>query len=188
MHAGTGEKAECHGVITIKTFSSRAVHSIATRIPRTRQRAAWAFLIAATLVFKSFVPLLAVASAQMQGKAVADICSIYGVRLAPAAGGHVHDGAAHAMGHAGHMAGMEMPASGGATSPHDPDDHVAHAQDHCALTGLAACAVFAATLWVLADWLAGDGGRAAFLDSAGPPRDASARWLILRLHAPPRLV
>lgn len=172
-------------MISTTPLPLRALHSIATRILRARQRSAWACLIAVTLVFKSFVPLLAAASAQMQGKSVAEVCSIYGVAL-PSTQAHVHGAAAHAM---HHMAGMEMPAvADQAPADHDPADHAAHAQDHCALTGLAACAVFAATtLWALADWVDAQGPLAVTFDGVKPPRDASARWLTLRLHAPPRL-
>ena len=175
--------------VTSTTFPSpRSLHCIATRLLRTRQRSAWACLITVTLVFKSFVPLLAAASAQMQGKSVAEICSVYGVALpsmqAHVQQAHVHDASAHAM---HHMAGMETAAAGGATpADHHPADHAVHAQDHCALTGLAACAVFPATsLWAVAEWSDADRARAVG-DAVEPLRDASASWLTSRLHAPPR--
>jgi hypothetical protein len=150
-------------------------------------RTGWAFVIAATLVFKSFVPLLAATSAKMQGKAVADVCAVYGVSLA-SADGHAHDAASHTLHHmAAHMHGMHTSAASEEAPVHDaPADHAAHAQDHCALTGLAACAIFAATLWGLADWLQVDERNPFAFAEVQDARDASARWLILRLHAPPR--
>lgn len=173
-------------MISTTLLSRRGLHGLAARLLRTRQRSAWACLIAVTLVFKSFVPLLAAASAQMQGKPVAEVCAVYGVAL-PSMQAHVHDASAHAM---HHMAGMEMAATGGGGPPfdHHPADHAAHAQDHCALTGLAACAVFlATTLWAVAEWTDDDRAPVAVDDAPEPLRDASARWLTLRLHAPPRL-
>ncbi len=156
----------------------------------------WAF--AAALVLKSGVPLLAAAAAGLQGKQVADVCAIYGVRLAPASD-HVGHTAAHAT---GHMAAMDMPAGSHAHTHHEhdragaaerradhehhePADPAAHAQDHCALTALAAGAVEASTAWTASDWRDRDGIRAFVPDVERRPQDASARWLILRLHAPP---
>jgi hypothetical protein len=152
-----------------------------TMQPRhVRRGAAWALLVAAALAFKAFVPLLAAVAAQMQGKEVADICSIYGVRLP---GAHAHaQGGAHV-----HTAGMAMPAiHDGDPSPGSaPGDHSSHAQDHCALTGLAACAVFALALWDFVDWDGRVPTWAVRADGVDPAPDPSARWLTLRLHAPP---
>lgn len=153
----------------------------------TTRRTGWAFVIVATLVFKSSVPLLAAASAEMQGKAVADVCAVYGVRLV-SANGHVHDAASHVMHHmAGHVHVVHTsPDAENGPQPDAPADHAAHAQDHCALSGLAAYAIFAATLWGPADWLDVDKREAFAVARVQGARDASARWLILRLHAPPR--
>ena len=164
---------------------SFALPAAGLRVARTRGRVGWALLIAVTLAFKSFVPLLAAASAEWQGKAVADICSVYGVRLAPASN-HVHHAASHGAAHAA-LAFTGTPA-GDPHSHHDPSDHLAHAKDHCALTGLAACALFAPTPWLSADWLQAGGLRGLVPEPAEPLHDASARWLSLRLHAPPFLV
>jgi hypothetical protein len=152
----------------------------------TGRRAGWAFVIAATLVFKSFLPLLATASAKMQGKAVADVCAVYGVRL-PVANGQAHVADPHSADHtAAHTHGMHTSPGAEEAPRHDaPADHAAHAQDHCALSGLAACAIFAATLWRLADWRHADERQAFAVAEVQGVRDASARWLILRLHAPP---
>ena len=160
----------------------RARRVVVTRLVGARQRSAWAVLIAATLVFKTFVPLLAAASAHLQGRSVAEICSIYGVAL-PAVTGHAHGAHSHASHHMAAMAGSG--ASGKAPADHDP---AAHTQDHCALSGLATCALFAASLWIPAPWLDTDAAMRVSLGIVEPPRDASARWLTLRLHAPPRQV
>jgi len=150
--------------------------------PSGGRRVAWALLIVAALAFKSFIPLLAAVAAHMQGKEVADICSIYGVRLA---GGHTHvHGGSHAM---AHTAGMAMSAThGDESSPEDaPADHASHGQDHCALTGLAVCAVLALALFTFADWDGREPTRVFLADAPELSRDASARWLTSRVHAPP---
>jgi hypothetical protein len=173
--------------------------------PRSRSRnahgrVAWAVLLAATLALKAFVPLLAAVSAQMQGKAVGDVCSVYGVRLAaaapalavPAPHHHGHDTshAGHA-GHAGHgdpvhadgaMAGPD--ATTPSTSHDGPPDHAEHARDHCALGALAVGAVLASAAWNVADW-AGGAALPDAIGDAAPAHDAIARWLTLRVHAPP---
>lgn len=138
----------------------------------------------ATLVFKSFVPLLAAASADLQGKAVADVCALYGVRM-PQPAESAHHGAAHAMGHMHGvaMAGMDVVPS---PSQHHPSEHAEHSRDHCALSGLAVGAAFALTLWGPVDWRAAPVPGRASADDTPPWRDASARWLTLRVHAPPR--
>ena len=171
-------------MITLNAFSRRSVCNVTIRLPQLGRGGAWAILIAATLIFKSFVPLLAAASAQMQGKDVADICSVYGVRLAPATG-HGHHGS-HPM---EHVAGMEMPAmeGGGPASDDGPANHSTHSQEHCALTGLAACAVFALTSWATAVWAGDQETPSASGDGFALQRDPSARWLTLRLHAPPSM-
>ncbi len=71
--------------------------------------AAWAFALA--LLLKAAIPMLASGSAHLQGKALVEVCTVYGVAtLAPDANGAGHE-----------------PASG-------------HASDHCALSGLTALA------------------------------------------------
>ena len=184
----------------------------AMRVPsRSRSRAArgrvvWALLLAATLGLKTFVPLLAAVSAQMQGKAVGDVCAVYGVRLAaaaparaaPASHHHGHDtghgGPAGHAGHAGHAGqGSDAGHSDGAiaaadatasTSHDEPSNHAEHAGDHCALSGLAVGAVLASAAWDVLDW-AGTAAPSPGPSGAAPARDASARWLTLRVHAPP---
>ena len=178
----------------------------ALRVPsRSRSRAArgrvvWALLLAATLGLKTFVPLLAAVSAQMQGKAVGDVCAVYGVRLAaaapapaaPASHHHGHDtGHARHAGHAGqgsdsgHSDGAIAATDATASTSHDePSNHAEHAGDHCALSGLAVGAVLASAAWDVLDW-AGTAAPSTGPSGAAPARDASARWLTLRVHAPP---
>lgn len=144
--------------------------------------ATWALLLVATLAFKSFVPLLAALSAGMQGKAVADVCAVYGVRLAPAVD---HAPVSHAMHHLHGAADAPMAASGSTAPDPLPADHAEHARDHCALTGLAMGAMLAQTLWEPVDWPAAAAIGLGVADVVSPARDASARWLTLRVHAPP---
>jgi hypothetical protein len=69
--------------------------------------AVWAFALA--LLLKAAVPLLAAGSARAQGKALAEVCTVYGV------------------------ATVALDGAGSAPAP----DHAApHAGDHCALSGL----------------------------------------------------
>lgn len=71
--------------------------------------AAWAFALA--LLLKAAMPMLASGSAHLQGKALVEVCTVYGVAtVAPDAGDAGHE-----------------PAAG-------------HASDHCALSGLTALA------------------------------------------------
>jgi hypothetical protein len=71
--------------------------------------AAWAFALA--LLLKAAMPMLASGSAHLQGKALVEVCTVYGVAtLDPDAGDAGHE-----------------PATG-------------HASDHCALSGLTALA------------------------------------------------
>jgi hypothetical protein len=76
------------------------------------------------LLLKAAVPLLASASAQLQGKPVGEVCTVYGLVLPSAAHAHHHH---HADGDG---------------APRDVPDHAlgAHGGDHCALTALAALA------------------------------------------------
>ena len=73
--------------------------------------ALWVF--AAALLLKAAMPLLASASAQMQGKTLVEVCTVYGVAMVPL-DGDSHDTA--------------------------PDHGSAHGNEHCALTALTALA------------------------------------------------
>jgi hypothetical protein len=143
----------------------------------------WAF--AAALVLKSAVPMLAAAAAGLQGKAVAEICDVYGVAtmvLAARAADAMTMAPAVMPHHHGHE---RMTASAQPRSDAPPPGHhaVGHASDHCALTGMVAIAT-------------GDAPAVAALPAPGapgqpvPPRaaaafDAVARWAALLEHGPP---
>jgi len=80
--------------------------------------ALWVF--AAALMLKAAMPWLASASAQLQGKTLVEVCTVYGVSLVPVDGEH-HD----------------APAAD-------------HANEHCALTALSTFAGFDSAPAVLA--------------------------------------
>lgn len=72
------------------------------------------WLFACALLLKAAVPVLASASAEAQGKAVAEVCTVYGVKTV---------------------------ALGGEPAPdHAPDHALPHAGDHCALSAAMALA------------------------------------------------
>ncbi|HET7791958.1 MAG TPA: DUF2946 family protein [Rhizobacter sp.] len=81
-----------------------------SRRPWSSQLALWAAVFA--LLLKAAVPLLASASAQAQGKALVEVCTVYGV------------------------ATVALDDDGP-----QPEHAVTHAGDHCALNALAALAV-----------------------------------------------
>lgn len=138
-----------------------------TRLPRPRTARAfkaWAWLLAAVLLAKVWMPLLATAAADAQGLPMAQVCSVYGVQTAPAA-----------------LLDTAPGADNGEPSPHGQDD----AGLHCPLASLIANALLErAPAAVLAHAPA----------QAHPPlpalrpaeaEDASRRWLARQLHSPP---
>jgi hypothetical protein len=119
--------------------------------------ALWAF--AAALLLRAAMPWLASASAEMQGKALVEVCTVYGVSLKPLG----HDGSSSA------------PAS---------DHDSAHDDEQCALSALTALGAF--TLPSLAPALGESHATAppaAYASSEAP--DASAAWVARRKHGPP---
>ncbi|MEP7299046.1 MAG: hypothetical protein ABI702_22910 [Burkholderiales bacterium] len=117
--------------------------------------ALWAF--AAALLLKAAMPWLASASAQMQGKALVEVCTVYGVSLVPL------DGPAH-----------ETPAG----------DHTAHGNEHCTLTALTALVTPVPALLQVAAEPAQR--RAASLAPPSPQApDACATWVARLKHGPP---
>lgn len=116
----------------------------------------WVFALA--MLLKAAVPLLAAQAAQWQGKALAEVCTVYGVATVAA------DGTDPTAGHEG---------------------GVAHAGEHCTLSG-----------WVV---LASAGAPSvavpvqavAAIDQAGATptwqRDACAAWAAQLQHGPPDL-
>lgn len=167
-----------------------------------RWRLAWTSLIVMVLLLNAATPMLAAAAAQWQGRAIAEICSVYGVDLVAERARNRADAGIHSMTmtmtpHPAHVAGA-------APSAHDwqndlPDDRAAppaghgqhdphHDAHHCALTGVAVGAMLVVALLIFMAWTGTrlPSRRVAWPDSLRP--DASARWLGLRLHAPPRAV
>lgn len=117
--------------------------------------ALWVF--AAALLLKSAMPFLATASAQWQGKALVEVCTVYGVSLVPLAGDPQQEPADHASG---------------------------HGADHCALTALAVLAPSGTALpsHIVAAAHGADVPR-GFTPSPLP--DASADWVVQLHHGPP---
>jgi len=123
---------------------------------RPSQRwALWVF--AAALLLKSAMPWLASASAQMQGKALIEVCSVYGVSLvAP-------------VGDAGEPA---------------PDHTTAHGSEHCALTALTALAPIEPAVFAPVPVLLHAASQPPAHPSSQAP-DACATWVARLKHGPP---
>ncbi|MGK2897868.1 MAG: hypothetical protein ACSLE9_04180 [Burkholderiaceae bacterium] len=123
--------------------------------------ALWVF--AAALLLKSAMPWLASASAQMQGKTLVEVCSVYGVSLVPLSG--QSDDATH------------LPA---------PDHASHHGTGHCALSAFAALAGTDRGVPVPLPLPVGDASpRHAHPSSQAP--DACATWVARLKHGPPIL-
>jgi len=119
--------------------------------------ALWVF--AAALLLKSAMPWLANASAQLQGKALVEVCTVYGVALVP---------------------------QGQGAAP-EPTDHPGdHAGADCALTALAALAQVDPPHPAP---LPAQPREAAptCAHPASQARDACARWVARLQHGPPTL-
>jgi hypothetical protein len=118
--------------------------------------ALWAFAMA--LLLKAAMPLLATASAELQGKTLVEVCTVYGVSLVPLEG-----------------QGQE-PA---------PAPMSQHGGDHCALTALAALAAPEPLLALEAPALHESPAPRAHPSSQAP--DACATWVARLKHGPPIL-
>lgn len=117
--------------------------------------ALWAF--AAALLLKTAMPFLAGASAQLQGKALVEVCTVYGVALV-------------------HQTGDD----------HEPPaDHAgARGGDHCALTALTVLAT--AEPPVLAPVRLASGSVAPLgVHPSLSAHDAAASWIARLKHGPP---
>jgi hypothetical protein len=113
----------------------------------------WVFV--AALLLKSAVPMLASAAADLQGKALAEICDVYGVDMTSLDRGPgtaaTHQGAHHRGthdAHAGHGGGSgaasidaavhaQEPGEGNDTASSHRPTRVTHGGDHCVLSALA---------------------------------------------------
>jgi cobalamin synthase len=125
-----------------------------SRRPWSSRFALWAAVCA--LLLKAAVPMLATASAHAQGKALVEVCTVYGVAM------------------------VALPDS---STPPASDELAVHASDHCALGALVALAVpptatppFAATT--------GQASPAPAHPSPQAP-DACATWVARLKHGPP---
>ena len=117
--------------------------------------ALWVF--AAALLLKSAMPWLASASAQLQGKTLVEVCTVYGVSLV-APGGHADEPA-----------------------PDHPSDH---GSEHCALTALTALAPIEPAVFAPAPMLLHAESKPRAHPSSQAP-DACATWVARLKHGPP---
>ena len=115
----------------------------------------WVF--AAALLLKSAMPFLASASAQLQGKALVEVCTVYGLALVPQTGDN-HD---------------------------SPADHAGgHGSEHCALTALTVLATAEPPVLAPATLASAS---VAPLDAhpSSSAHDAAAAWVARLKHGPP---
>jgi len=123
-----------------------------------RVRNSWAVCaFALALLLKAAAPLLAAASAQMQGKALADVCTVYGVATV---GSH----------------GPEWPTS--------HDGPAAHAGDHCTLSALLSCTPSEPQSWALNPVSLRAVSASPGADAQ--VHDACAAWVARLKQGPPR--
>jgi hypothetical protein len=134
-------------------------------LPRTRTtRQAWLWCLAALLLLKAAVPLLAAAAAAHRGMSMAQVCTVYGVRTAPVAAVPAEHGQSDSN-------GDTLPDHGGAG-------------EHCALASLAGGPLPGVLPAVLQHApLKALLATPAVFDAL--PADATLRWLSAQLHAPP---
>ena len=119
--------------------------------------AVWGFTLA--LLLKAAVPLLATASAQLQGKALTEVCTVYGVTTVA----------------------LDGPDSG--PQPQPEHGSAAHGGEHCTLTAL--MALSAPELHALATPVPQRADPApVFYPSPSAP-DACATWVARLKHGPP---
>jgi hypothetical protein len=124
------------------------------RAPTSRW-ALWVF--AAALMLRAAMPMLASASAEMQGKALVEVCTVYGMAMVPVDN---HDA---------------VPAA-----PHSMPDH----GEHCALTALTALAAPQPLAPLIVAGLAIDAGPPTAHPTSDAP-DATERWAARLKHGPP---
>lgn len=139
----------------------RVMHPPRPRPPTVRRLRwpLWAF--AALLLLRAAMPMLATASAGLQGRDLVEVCSVYGAKLVSLDGGAEHRSA--------------------------PSDPMAdHGGDHCALNALAALAHPPVPLPLA---LPTSPGRAppGLSASSRAGLDACARWVARLKHGPPEV-
>lgn len=120
----------------------------------------WAlWLFAAALLLKASMPLLASASAQLQGKTLVEVCTVYGVSLVP-------------LGAQG-----QQPA---------PDHKSAHGSEHCALAALTVLAAPEPPM-LAAESTSLRGTSAPRAHPSSQALDACATWVARLKHGPPSI-
>ena len=119
--------------------------------------ALWAFAVA--LLLKAATPLLATASAELQGKTLVEVCTVYGVSLVP----------------------LESPGQQPA-----PEPMAQHGGEHCALTALAALALPEPPALVPPPAPLHEAEAPRAHPSSQAP-DACATWVARLKHGPPTL-
>jgi hypothetical protein len=125
---------------------------------RSRHWALWAFT--AALLLKSAMPLLATASAQLQGKQLVEVCTAYGVSL--------------------------VAVSGEAPQP-VPDPATEHSNPHCVLTALTVLAGMDPLAQAPLRSLPPAGAAPPLAHPAPQAPDASTTWVARLKHGPPHL-
>jgi len=125
---------------------------------RSSSWAIWVFV--AALLLKSAMPFLAQASAQLQGKALVEVCTVYGVSL--------------------------MPADDDTGQKPGRDQAFKHSHEHCALTTLGGFASADPTTIAVVPVAQLDSSRPHAHPSSQAP-DACATWVARLKHGPPVL-
>lgn len=123
----------------------------------TKHWALWAFAVA--LLLKAAMPLLATASAELQGKTLVEVCTVYGVSLVP------------------------LDGQGGEPAP---EPMAQHGGEHCALTALAALALPEPPSLILAPAPLREASAPRAHPSSQAP-DVCATWVARLKHGPPVL-
>lgn len=147
------------------------------RLPTSSRLALW--LLALALAMKAALPMLAAVSAGLQDRAVAEVCTVYGVKTVAVAlsAGADAQGDDQDAATASHHDHRPSPGHDGG-SPH-------RGAEHCALGALPASAG-APEARLAPPAAVADAGRPAASPSAAAPRpDAAARWAGLIEHGPP---
>ena len=134
------------------------IDGVKIRQPLANRWALWAFAVA--LLLKAAMPLLATASAELQGKTLVEVCTVYGVSLVPL-----------------ESAGQEQPA---------PEPMAQHGGEHCVLTALAALAAPEPPMLTVAEAPRREAAATHAHPSSQAP-DACATWVARLKHGPPLL-
>jgi hypothetical protein len=136
------------------------MHASRTPFAQLRRQAALLLcLVCALTLFKAATPWLAAWSAQQQGVAMAEVCSVYGVRT------------------------VAVDAAPTTPAEHAPSSD--HANEHCALAAVVAAAVSTPALSAVA--LHAPAAQALALNEADQlvPPDATRHWVAALKHGPP---